>query len=245
MQYLSKKDLVKYFAEVLVVVLGILIAFQVDEWREGLRERRELDDTLVRLGEETRENARRCANSLPRLVRLVFATQTVHKSLQSGRLDDEDVELFDEGLVTMGVFLNVFVSTSATDEMISTGLLREIDNPELRAAIGSVPDHYRRLSGFTQNFRLENTKLIDELASVVTFTYSGDYMVPGQSEDLMPNFEGDVEVSYDFASLSGNQRLTNLVLEAVDSHRDTWAVNKMLCDLFAEIELHLAVSDFE
>ena len=31
MQLLSKKDLVKYFAEMVVVVLGILIAFQVEE----------------------------------------------------------------------------------------------------------------------------------------------------------------------------------------------------------------------
>jgi len=35
MQLLSKKDLVKYFAEMVVVVLGILIAFQVEEWRQG------------------------------------------------------------------------------------------------------------------------------------------------------------------------------------------------------------------
>ena len=39
----------KCFAEMVVVVLGILIAFQVEEWREDLREQREIDAALVRL----------------------------------------------------------------------------------------------------------------------------------------------------------------------------------------------------
>ena len=58
MPLLSKKDLVKYFAEMLVVVFGILIAFQVDEWRQDVREQREIDAALVRLKEETASNLR-------------------------------------------------------------------------------------------------------------------------------------------------------------------------------------------
>ena len=180
MSILSWQDLVKYFAEMLVVVLGILIAFQVDEWREGLREDRELDASLVRLREETMENSRRCANGLRRLARRVLATQTVHKALQLGRLVNAEVELFNEGLVKMGNFWNVTISTSATNEMISTGLLREMDNPDLRAAIGKVPDEFQRLSDFTAIFRLENGVLIDELAGIVTYTYTGEYLPADQ-----------------------------------------------------------------
>ena len=32
----SKKDLMKYFAEMVLVVFGIPIAFQVEEWRQNV-----------------------------------------------------------------------------------------------------------------------------------------------------------------------------------------------------------------
>jgi hypothetical protein len=34
-----------------------------------------------------------------------------------------------------------------------------------------------------------------------------------------------------------------LVLEAVDSHRDTWVINRSICSLFSEIESQLAVPE--
>ena len=189
------------------------------------------------------ETSWRCANGLRRLVRRVLAIQTVHKALQLGRLVNAEVELFNEGLVNMGNFWNVTISTSATNEMISTGLLREMDNPDLRAAIGKVPDEFQRLSDFTAIFRLENGVLIDELAGIVTYTYTGEYLPADQIDKFNTDFERNVEVSYDFESLSSNQRLMNLVLEAVDSHRDTWAINRSICSLFREIESQLAVPE--
>ena len=49
----TKEKIALFLAEIVVVVVGILIAFQVEEWRDRLAERREVDAALTRLMEET------------------------------------------------------------------------------------------------------------------------------------------------------------------------------------------------
>jgi hypothetical protein len=53
---LTREKLATYGIEVLVVVFGILIAFQVEEWREDRQRSRDLDAALIRLAEETAAN---------------------------------------------------------------------------------------------------------------------------------------------------------------------------------------------
>ena len=124
MQLLSKKDLVKYFAEMVVVVLGILIAFQVEEWRQNAREQREINSALVRLKDETKVNLRFCEAAVPASVRQVRMTQVVMDSLQAGHLLESDRSQFEAGLVKLGWLAYPPYQSTVAEEMISTGLLK-------------------------------------------------------------------------------------------------------------------------
>ncbi|MBU2677591.1 MAG: hypothetical protein KJP16_10930, partial [Gammaproteobacteria bacterium] len=65
MAILTKEKLANYGIEVLVVVFGILIAFQVDEWREDRQRSRDVDAALIRMAEETAANLRHCELVVP------------------------------------------------------------------------------------------------------------------------------------------------------------------------------------
>jgi hypothetical protein len=84
MLLLSSKDWTGYLVELIVVVPGILIAFQVDEWRDDLQIESNTRAALIRLRDETHANLKNCEDFVPRTSRLARNVQTVLKSLQIG-----------------------------------------------------------------------------------------------------------------------------------------------------------------
>ena len=245
MQLLSKKDLAGYFVELIVVVLGILIAFQVDEWRDGLQIERDRHAVLVRLKEETRSNLNECEGSVPFRARLARSVQLVLESLQSGSLREIDIGEFDYGLTHIG-FLprNPYLSTVA-EEMIATGLLKELDNADLQTAIttAQVQINVFRQTIETQSLFLQS--IVDELARIVEYIYAGTFDLDELRTFAGSEFEEGVDVAYDFMSLVNNRYLRNLLIEATDGHIDLYSMDYYICATIEEIDRHLTEQGIE
>ena len=99
---LTKKKLATYGIEVLVVVFGILIAFQVDEWREDRQRNRDRDAALIRLAEETAANLRACELVVPVNAEHAQWVLAVVRALNAGHLSDASKESFDAGRIRVG-----------------------------------------------------------------------------------------------------------------------------------------------
>jgi hypothetical protein len=239
MPLLSRQDLVKYFAEMLVVILGILIAFQVDEWRDGLQIERDRHAVLVRLKEETRSNLKECEGSVPFRARLARSVQLVLETLQSGSVRGIDIGEFDYGLTHIG-FLprNPYLSTVA-EEMIATGLLKELDSTGLQTAIttAQVQIEVFRQTIETQSLFLQ--PIIDELARIVEYSYAGTFKLDDLQVFAGGAFEEGIDVVYDFMSLVNNRYLRNLLIEATDGHIDLYSMDYYICATIEEIDRHL------
>ena len=65
MTAVSKKQLRVYLAELAIIVFGILIAFQVEEWRDERRNEQDMQASLQRLAEEIKQNLAICEARLP------------------------------------------------------------------------------------------------------------------------------------------------------------------------------------
>jgi hypothetical protein len=245
MPLLSRKDLVKYLAEMMVVVFGILIAFQVDEWRDSLQVERDRHAVLVRLKEETQSNLRECELSVPFRARLARSVLLVLESLQSGSLREIDIGEFDYGMTHIG-FLprNPYLSTVA-EEMIATGLLKELDDAELQTGITTAQvqiDVFRRTIE-TQSLFLQ--PIVDELARVVEYSYAGTSDLDELRFFAGAAFEEGVEVAYDFKSMVNNRYLRNLLVEATDGHIDLYNMDYYICATIEEIDRHLIEQGIE
>lgn len=233
MPLLTRKDWTGYLVELVVVVLGILIAFQVEEWREQLGEQRELRAALLRLKEETKANLTICETALPLAAQVASSAHVVVKSLSSGRLADGDIDQFEAGLVMMGFNPRPpFVSTVA-DEMISTGLLKKLENEQLRTSIAALPANIlglRDVSGRGAEFEVT----MGELSRSVEFDYTG----PADLDELygVGIFERGLSVRYDFDSLSRNKYLKNLLIDATDTHTDRYARVRYFCESLAQVD---------
>lgn len=241
MLLLSKQDLIKYVAEVCVVVLGILIAFQVDEWRDGLQTERDRYAVLARLKEETQSNLTECELSVPFRARLAGSVQLALESVQSGSLRQADIGEFEYGLTHIAFLPRNPYLSSVAQEMIATGLLKELDNTALKASITrtQVQIETFREAVAAQGLFLQST--VDELARAVEYSYAGTTDLDElRNFGALGEFEDGVEVSYDLALLAENLYLRNLLIEATDGHIDLYVMDYQICATFNEIDAQLA-----
>jgi hypothetical protein len=242
MSFLSRKSLTKYFAEMVVVVLGILIAFQFEEWRQDFREQREIDAALARLKDEIRANLRFCETVSAYSLRQVRAVQTVLNSLQSGHLRESDRAQFEAGLVKIGwIAMPPYFSTVA-EEMISTGLLKELDQAELRSVIARIPGSVASTNGrFTRQLEILDVARA-ELRKSVEFRFNGsidDSLAAKVESGSSTAFVDSIGVTYDFDTLANTIYLKNMAIDAASNQVENFAANQRLCQLFEDVDSQL------
>jgi hypothetical protein len=211
MAILTKEKIATYGIEVLVVVFGILIAFQVEEWREDRQQSRDLDAALIRLAEETAANLKNCEKVIPVLADHAQSVLAVVRVLNDGHLSDADIELFDAGLIRVGYVTGAPYSETVAEEMIATGLLKNLANAELRNRVA-------------------------ELAVWIEGARSWE---PENGDGPATGFEDGISVNYVLEELVANRTLKNVFIEAADTHLDMWRNHRHVCRKFEEIQSSL------
>lgn len=211
--------------ELLIVVIGILIAFRVDEWKDARAEEREVTASLVRLADDFIANRLLC-ETLSTEVRVnQDAVWHVYTSLQEGHVIDDDTEKFERGIVNADFIPQIPISTLGYREMIATGLLRSLKDIDLAVELGLLETELEDSRVQIPYYRLGPAALAAELRDVVDFDYADSPDQPG--------------VRFDFASLKDNRRIRNLYFETVDSHGDVAYHLTRICDLVDRISARL------
>jgi hypothetical protein len=243
MAFPATEKLATYGIEVLVVVFGILIAFQVEEWREDRQRNRDLDAALIRLAEETASNLAVCERVVPRFAANAQWVLTVVQALNQGKLDEADIENFDTGLIRVGYIQGAPYSVTVAEEMIATGLLKDLDDDELRHRVAELPVWIEDARGWLDDTRGSLRMAVAEVVKVVEFGYHGQIPAFDNNEFEDIDFEEGISVKYEIDALVANPTLKNVLIEAADTHVDMWVHHRVLCTRFDEIQSSLAKID--
>jgi hypothetical protein len=238
MAILTREKLATYGLEVLVVVVGILIAFQVDEWREDRQRSRDRDAALNRLIEETASNLRICELVVSVNANHARNVLTVVRALNEGRLSQADIESFEAGLIKVGYVTGGPYSATVAEEMIATGLLKELESAELRSRVAELPVW---IEG-ARSWDVDNGSLraaVNEVAKAVDFEYHGELPAVAENKGPDTGFEDALSVDYVFEELIANRTLKNAFIDAADTHLDMWRNHKEVCRKFEEIQSSL------
>lgn len=242
MAILTKERLATYGLEVLVVVLGILIAFQVEEWRDDRQKSRDREAALIRLADETAANLRICEFVVPMHADHARWMLTVVRALNDGHLGDADIESFDAGLIRVGYVTGAPYSQTVAEEMIATGLLKDLENAELRTRIAQLPVQIQGAHSWSSDTRGSLQAAVAEIAKAVDFKYHGELPELKSSAVLETVFEDGISVDYVFEELTANRTLRNVFIEAADTHHDMWRNHWDVCQRFEEIQSSLTES---
>ena len=124
--------------ELFIVFVGLFAALQVDDWRD----QRVSYDTetryLQRLSEDFQAFLSESETRLPFLERNYDAVRHVSESLAAGHIIDDNVGMFETGLIYVGTLPSTTMHRSAYDEMVAAGMFAGLRSEDLKRAVSNL-----------------------------------------------------------------------------------------------------------
>lgn len=133
----ARKYLFYAIGEIALVVIGILIALQVNNWNEARIQRNLKQKSLTRLLEDLQQDADRLHFLDTSYVRLIAVNRMAIKLfIEAENLDDI------RSIIDLPTWLGRYLATqtSTFEEMVNSGILYSIEDPQLLKAI---TNHYK------------------------------------------------------------------------------------------------------
>lgn len=216
---IRKQDWFTVLVEVLIVVVGIFLGLQVDDWNKE-RQNRELEQQyLERLHADAITAVKRQINARGWNDERIRTQMVVLKALRSGNLPDDLLNDFSTGLTHAGSHNPLIWQWGTVEELYSTGNIRLIRETELRDLIFATETNYRRhreiIAGATQQIHISRGQ-ISLRFDPVEFGYSS-------GDSAIVHFDFDALVSDDeFVAAFSNLHLNSMrILSFSESHLES------------------------
>jgi len=179
--------------EVAVVVVGIFIGLQVDDWNQSRMDRHLEQQYLERLHVDTRAAVARQRDARKWNDDRVRTQDLVLTALRSGMLPDEQRNDFGRGLALAGSHNPPIWQWGVVEELYATGKIAILRDTSLRDLLALTESQYQR-----------RMRIIDVAETQAGLSRS---QVTGRFDPIAYQFNTDVtdvEVSYDFQALASD-----------------------------------------
>tara|TARA_R100000935_G_scaffold13736_5_gene27613 strand:+ start:40729 stop:41385 length:657 start_codon:yes stop_codon:yes gene_type:complete len=152
----KKIDWLNHFLEFIVVVIGILLAFQLNTCREDRQERTLVDSHVTNVIEETQFNKNQIQTSLKASEKLLGKLDSLIKITGREPLDRSTAHILSMELMALDY---MYLKRNAYNSLVETGDIRFMENSQLQKDIISLYEYYNWLEGTDTSTRtsyLEN-----------------------------------------------------------------------------------------
>ena len=119
-----------------IVVVGILLAFQITKWNESKQDRIDEQYYLNRIIGDIDESIANNKKVISLLENKSKNSYWVVSKLQSGKLEDNEIEIFKERFLLIGNWLTADFIDSTINELQNNGRLDIIQSEEFREHLG-------------------------------------------------------------------------------------------------------------
>lgn len=222
---LRRQDWVTVGIEFLIVVAGIFVGLQVNDWNEQRKAREAEIVYLERLLSDLDESIADTRNDRDFQVRHAGQGALVLRSLRACRIDPEEQDEFATGLYLLGKIAAVSLARSTIDELRSTGQFTVIRNADIRSQISNLVQEYQRNLDFTgdlQNRLGPQINYVDRnVAILITEPIGGGAAIRWEQLEM------------DFEALCEDNRFYNAVAAGVNY---TWDVTASLSRWLEDME---------
>ncbi|RDK88336.1 hypothetical protein [Marinirhabdus gelatinilytica] len=152
----KKIDWLNHFLEFIVVVIGILLAFQLNTCREAKKEDNLVESHVKNVVEETQFNKQQIEGSLETSKTLLQKLDTLINLTAQKELDRNSAHILSMELMSLDY---MYLKKNAYNSLVETGDIRFMDNSQLQKDIISLYEYYTWLEGLDTSTRtsyLEN-----------------------------------------------------------------------------------------
>jgi hypothetical protein len=192
--------------EFVIVIAGVVIGFQITEWRAQAQRADAEHLALQRLQSESEAVVTFWAETVSQSVEANRNRQRAVALLSEGHLPPEDIEAFEAGLSSMGFYAAMTPPSTVFDELVASGGLTQISDIAARAAVSNYASGFDFISGQLDQFRLSVGDLMTADDGLVFSVYTPD------SPFLR-------RIEYDFEVLASNRVFVSKMVGAVRNQR--------------------------
>jgi len=139
---IRKVDYGALFLEVIVLVLGILLALAADRWNQDRLDAIETARIVVRLKSDTARNLAMFKREVPAMQSGLRDLKALYRALQAGTTDVEDLAQTESAMIRIDVVPSYLLIFAAYEELVSTSRLRQLDDPALVDLLGNQRAQY-------------------------------------------------------------------------------------------------------
>jgi len=210
--------------ELIVVVVGIFLGLQVDDWNERRKEAAREEVYLQRLLADINEMISRHEAHEERAKEKLNSLVVSFDALRSCTLVPEAVGPFEEVLLQHQGLPRLEVVRSSFDEMVASGALSTISNPKLKRKISEVYSEAISAQQFIEYFSADLGRASDIIWRHVSFDLApGDEGRLRRWDEWTP--EGySLSVRYEIDALCNATTFKNALVEVYDSTKDRLGV---------------------
>lgn len=228
---LRKQDWIAVLLEVLIVVVGIFVGLQVDDWNENRKAKGEEIAYLERIIEDFEISIRETTNNIKFQERHAERGAIVLDTLTECDIPTELQLDFANGIYHLGKISPVEFAHTTIDELKSAGRFLILRNTELRREISQMVQDYEDHRAFIDDLRGRLAPQVNYVDSRIALTIRGP--VGGSAEITWQ------DVDMDFQSLCEDRRFFNAVSAAVNYSWDVVAANIWLAGEMDELKTRI------
>lgn len=159
--------------EVMIVVVGIFIGLQVDDWNEARKDRIDEAEYLERIAEELEISISRNASSVEFQQLHSNLGNTLLTALENCRLEEPERDNFATAIYLLAKTSARAFNKTAIDELMSTGRMTIIQNIKLRQQMVQIIGTYSANAAHMLDVQQRMTPHINYVDSVAPIVISG------------------------------------------------------------------------
>ncbi len=178
--------------EIILVVIGILIALQVNDWNDQRKLRKEENDALKTMHKESELVVEYIKERQERRESLVKHMEMAAQALRERSLENIEETDFGMGIFLSGIYQAVSPPRSTFDELKSSGKLQLIQSSQIQEAISNYYVDLDYINVQLVYFRNQFTDPVSAAPNDYYFTYN-------------PDFEMRIDWNFDFEKLANNR----------------------------------------
>jgi hypothetical protein len=215
--------------EMVVLIVGILLALAADRWNQGRLDSIETSRIVDRLRSDSTRNLAMFEDTLPKMEELLSDVKTLFRALEAGTMAGEDPAKIESAIAYIDVIPSYPLVFAGYNELVATGRLRQLDDPVLIDLLGDQRAEYEAAQAVVGYWRDGIQGTSDVLDQHVDFYYTTDQMD-----------EEGMGVRFDFAALADDRNLRNKVFDAVDTHGDWLRLQTSIYKITKQIDAQLS-----
>jgi len=195
--------------EIVLVVIGILIAIQINNWNEDYKQQKTQQIYLQKLSIDVDSMVKQYEDFSKRFPEFLLSSENALRYIETCGESDEDKLPFEFTMNSHQSMFNYPQNRNTFDEMLSNGSFSNLEDESLKASISSLYATIERSNSQINYFRDEIGRASAIINTYVLFSY-----------DSLGSGVGNQKVSYNLGNLCDNILFKNALVEIVDSRRD-------------------------